>query len=232
MKNKVRKLVRFVNPNTASLIRSHSHPAFGHPLPRGEGLGVRGQPQRPQRSDAHANFLMSSCLVVLLSLSFATWATPVQAAPSASATPISIHPKNPKYFLFRGKPLALITATEHYGSVVNSRFDFERYLQDAADKKQTLDPSLPAISRAAKPAQSLFSAESRVARLLDTLLAHRAGKGTGRGTKVRPRSMEPRLFCQAPPFSHSGFGVGHRCGSDPLQQYLRKPCLGAQSAPF
>ncbi len=42
--------------NTASLIPSHPHPAFGHPLPRGEGLGVRG---KPQPSDAHANLLMS-----------------------------------------------------------------------------------------------------------------------------------------------------------------------------
>src|SRR5262245_11749543 len=64
-------------------------------------------------------------------------ANPLQA-PQSGSTPISIHPKNPKYFLFRGKPLALITATEHYGSVINSRFDFERYLLEAADKKQTL----------------------------------------------------------------------------------------------
>jgi len=54
------------------------------------------------------------------------------------ARPISVHPENPKYFLFRGKPLALIAATEHYGSVVNRRFDFERYFQEAADKKQTV----------------------------------------------------------------------------------------------
>src|SRR5437867_7527356 len=53
-------------------------------------------------------------------------------------TPIAVHPKNPKYFLFRGKPLALVAATEHYGSVVNRRFDFMRYLEEAADKKQTL----------------------------------------------------------------------------------------------
>jgi Family of unknown function (DUF6298) len=52
--------------------------------------------------------------------------------------PIAIHPENSRYFLFRGRPLVLITATEHYGSVVNARFDFERYLVDAADKKQTL----------------------------------------------------------------------------------------------
>ncbi len=57
---------------------------------------------------------------------------------AAAAPPISIHPENPKYFLFRGQPRALITASEHYGSVVNRAFDFERYLADAADKKQTL----------------------------------------------------------------------------------------------
>ena len=55
-----------------------------------------------------------------------------------SGTPFSIHPENPKYFLFRGKPRVLIAATEHYGSIINRRFDFARYLADAADKKQTV----------------------------------------------------------------------------------------------
>ncbi len=54
------------------------------------------------------------------------------------AAPISVHPDNPKYFLFRGRPLVLLAATEHYGSVVNRAFDFERYLADAADKRQTM----------------------------------------------------------------------------------------------
>jgi hypothetical protein len=52
--------------------------------------------------------------------------------------PLRIHPENPKYLLFRDKPLALITATEHYGSVINRPFDFERYLADAADHGMTL----------------------------------------------------------------------------------------------
>ncbi|HTM52920.1 MAG TPA: DUF4038 domain-containing protein [Pirellulales bacterium] len=52
--------------------------------------------------------------------------------------PIAIHPQNPKYFLFRDRPLVLIAASEHYGAVVNRAFDFERYLKDAADKKQTM----------------------------------------------------------------------------------------------
>ncbi|WP_422928987.1 hypothetical protein [Singulisphaera sp. PoT] len=51
---------------------------------------------------------------------------------------IAIHPENPHYFLFRGKPLVLIAATEHYGSVVNRPFDFDRYLRDAALLKQTV----------------------------------------------------------------------------------------------
>jgi hypothetical protein len=54
------------------------------------------------------------------------------------ADPICIDPDNSNYFLFRGKPLVLVTASEHYGSVVNRPFDFERYLDDAAEHKMTL----------------------------------------------------------------------------------------------
>lgn len=52
--------------------------------------------------------------------------------------PIRIHPENGKLFLFRGRPRVLICATEHYGSVVNRAFDFGRYLDDAAERGQTL----------------------------------------------------------------------------------------------
>ena len=62
----------------------------------------------------------------------------IALACSAAAQPIQIHPENPKYFLFRGKPLMLVTATEHYGSVINRPFDFEKYLNDAAAKHITL----------------------------------------------------------------------------------------------
>ncbi|WP_165822382.1 DUF6298 domain-containing protein [Paenibacillus montanisoli] len=53
-------------------------------------------------------------------------------------TTIRIHPDNPKLFEFRGKPLVLVCATEHYGAVMNRPFQFERYLLDAYEKKQTL----------------------------------------------------------------------------------------------
>ncbi|MHC4644944.1 MAG: DUF6298 domain-containing protein [Planctomycetota bacterium] len=51
---------------------------------------------------------------------------------------IRIHPDNSKIFEFRGKPLVLVCATEHYGSVMNRAFHFERYLAEARDKSQTL----------------------------------------------------------------------------------------------
>jgi hypothetical protein len=49
------------------------------------------------------------------------------------SSPIRIHPENSKLFEFRGKPLALVTACEHYGSVMNRPFPFERYLADTAE---------------------------------------------------------------------------------------------------
>lgn len=54
------------------------------------------------------------------------------------AQPIAIHPDNPRLFEFRGRPLVLITATEHYGAVMNRPFRFERYLKDMAERGLTL----------------------------------------------------------------------------------------------
>jgi hypothetical protein len=48
--------------------------------------------------------------------------------PSQTPEPIRLHPKNPHYFLFRGKPTVLITSGEHYGSVLNADFDYKKYL--------------------------------------------------------------------------------------------------------
>ena len=41
---------------------------------------------------------------------------------------LSLHPENPHYFLFRGKPTAVITSGEHYGAVLNLDFDYLTYL--------------------------------------------------------------------------------------------------------
>ncbi len=52
------------------------------------------------------------------------------AAPAGAAEPLRLHPDNPHYFLFRGKPTVLITSGEHYGAVLNRDFDYRRYLDE------------------------------------------------------------------------------------------------------
>jgi hypothetical protein len=42
--------------------------------------------------------------------------------------PIALHPVNPHYFVWRGKPAILITSGEHYGAVLNLDFDYRKYL--------------------------------------------------------------------------------------------------------
>jgi len=49
-----------------------------------------------------------------------------------AAQPIRLHPRNPHYFLYRGKAVALVTSGEHYGSVMNLDFDCRRYLSTLA----------------------------------------------------------------------------------------------------
>ena len=51
---------------------------------------------------------------------------------------IHVHPANPKLFEFHTKPLVLITASEHYGAVINRPFRCEPYLDDLVDKQITL----------------------------------------------------------------------------------------------
>src|SRR5256885_15765451 len=54
------------------------------------------------------------------------------AISQAEGAPLALHPKNPHYFLFRGKPTALITSGEHYGAVLNLDFDYAKYLDTLA----------------------------------------------------------------------------------------------------
>ncbi len=60
---------------------------------------------------------------IILGMMLGGW--PVLAAPS---DPISLHPQNPHYLLWRGEPTVLITSGEHYGAVLNRAFDYRHYL--------------------------------------------------------------------------------------------------------
>ncbi len=64
-------------------------------------------------------------LALVIVLSSVAWAGPAGTKPEQ---PVSLHPKNPHYFLFRGKAVAFITSGEHYGAVLNADFDYQRYL--------------------------------------------------------------------------------------------------------
>jgi len=48
---------------------------------------------------------------------------------SQGPEPIRLHPENPRWFLWRGEAVALITSAEHYGAVLNVDFDYVRYLE-------------------------------------------------------------------------------------------------------
>ena len=54
---------------------------------------------------------MSRQTLLLLTL-VVVW--PWLVASTRAAEPITLHPENPHYFLFRGKPAVLITSGEHY----------------------------------------------------------------------------------------------------------------------
>jgi hypothetical protein len=69
--------------------------------------------------------------ILVLSILFATNAGAPQAQRGPDR-PIRLHPKNPHYFLFRGKAIALIGSGEHYGAVLNLGVDYERYLTTIA----------------------------------------------------------------------------------------------------
>ncbi len=51
------------------------------------------------------------------------------AVAAAGAQPLRLHPSNPHYFEYRGKPAVLVTSGEHYGAVLNLDFDYARYLK-------------------------------------------------------------------------------------------------------
>lgn len=83
-----------------------------------------------------------STLSLLLLPIFIVWfvaAEPSQAgdrtvhrANASGSAPISLHPENSHYFLWRGKPTVLLTSAEHYGAVLNSEFNGQAYLDTLA----------------------------------------------------------------------------------------------------
>ncbi|MGH2950234.1 MAG: hypothetical protein ACRDPC_28880, partial [Solirubrobacteraceae bacterium] len=77
-----------------------------------------------------------ACRGVLVAIAAVTAVVGLSAAPAAAgADPraerpgavVRLHPDNPHYFEFRGRPTVLVSSAEHYGAVLNPDFDYERY---------------------------------------------------------------------------------------------------------
>ena len=60
---------------------------------------------------------------------------------------LALHPDNPRYFLFRGKPAILVASTEHYGAVLNGDFDFVPYLAELQSKGLNLTRTFSGVYR-------------------------------------------------------------------------------------
>ncbi len=68
--------------------------------------------------------IISTRSVPTLTLLLTLFASAVQAA-----SPLALHPDNPHYFLWNGKPTILITSGEHYGALMNLDFDYPDYFK-------------------------------------------------------------------------------------------------------
>ena len=48
---------------------------------------------------------------------------------ASTQQPLKLHDKNPNYLRFKGKPLLIISSSEHYGSVYNLDFDYKKHFE-------------------------------------------------------------------------------------------------------
>lgn len=76
------------------------------------------------------NIVLASCLIVAAAIN---WITPSIASAEdviAAANPLALHPENTRYFLYKGKPTVLVTSAEHYGLLLNSDYEYEKYFDE------------------------------------------------------------------------------------------------------
>lgn len=111
-------------------------------IPEGR-IGRRGSQARraadPLESEAHPNprdvrdrnsrFTMVRIMCasrVRIYIAVAVLISALASIPKAAELPLRLHPDNPHYFVYQGRPTVLITSGEHYGAVLNLAFDYIR----------------------------------------------------------------------------------------------------------
>lgn len=85
------------------------------------------------RTGVHSYFHCALGTLVLVAL----------RVPASGAEPLALHPKNPHYFVFHGKPTILVASGEHYGAVLNLDFDYRKYLATLAADGLNLTRTFP-----------------------------------------------------------------------------------------
>jgi len=104
--------------------RAPSRPVSSPSPDRAEAVLGAPSASWPRGQAFRREILVKVCIALTL---------PVFSSPATAArAPLSLHPDNPHYFLFRGKPTVLITSGEHYGAVLNLDFDYRKYLDALA----------------------------------------------------------------------------------------------------
>ena len=142
------------------------------------------------------NFVRSSLLVWVGLMA-------VGAAGQDAAGPIRLDPGNPHYFQYRGKTMALMTSGEHYGAVLNTAFDGEKYLAalTAAGMNET---RLFGGSYVEVPGKSFGIARNDLAPGPGDFLAPWARSGTagyaGGGDKFDLEQWDPKYFARLKDF--------------------------------
>ena len=67
---------------------------------------------------------------IRISVAVAALISALASIPRAAELPLQLHPGNPHYFVYKGRPTVLITSGEHYGAVLNLAFDYVAYLDE------------------------------------------------------------------------------------------------------
>ena len=141
---------------------------------------------------------------------------------TAASSPLRLHPENPHYFLFRGKPAVLVTSGEHYGAVLNLDFDHRPYLDELQRHGLNLTRTFSGTYR---EVPGSF-------KIRDNTLAPRPGRFScpwaRQGDEVRPRPVRRRPLPPPPRLRLRGRPAGDRRRVRPLLPALRGGALGRQ----
>jgi len=85
------------------------------------------KPEKSAKYKIHIKHITLTLVLLMVIVCNIFSANTAQAA--TRFKPIQLHPDNPHYFLWRGRPTVLITSGEHYGAVLNRAFDYKKYLK-------------------------------------------------------------------------------------------------------